>query len=464
MATFSIGGLATGLDMNSIIEKLRTIERQPVVRLQQQHDKLQIKRNAWRDTRMYLENLKLKLADLKLQSTFQSRSVLTSNDDCFSVSATSSAELESYSLEIISLATRHSVVSKMEQDIAWDTLSGEICIAVGSSEAVSIQVDGLSSLVELRDAINSAICSDESPLKVTASIIDNRLVITSDDAGTNNALEFSDSSGDNSILKDLGIITDTGELNQICSAKNAELKVNGLLVTRSSNTISDVIDGVTITLKKETQGLEESFKVFLDVEKAKSAIKAFVDQANSTLDFIQSKLSVGSPEELKSAGDLVSDPTLMRIQTDLRKLMSDLVPSAAGDYKTLAQIGIQLDRYGKLTLDDEKLSKAIEENPEGILSLFTAESGEALGVAKRLDEYITSLTATKDGVIDIKTGGLDNSIKTVRDSIERMEKRVEQRMSTIEKQFIALEIVIAKMQSQQEWLYSQINSFYNARL
>lgn len=461
MATFSIGGLATGLDMNGILEKLEAIERRPVARLQKQQDKLQIRKNAWRDMRRYLDNLKSNLADLKLQSTFQSRSVSMSNVDCFDISAAPSAGLESYTLEITSLATRHSVVSEAESQIAWDTLSGEIFIAVGSNEAVSIDLEGLSSLAELRDAINSATYSDESSLKVTASIIDNRLVITSDDTGTDNALGFSDSSG-TAILKELGIITVTGELNEISSAKNAELKVNGLSVTRSSNAISDVIEGVTVTLKKETQG-QESFKVSQDVAKAKSAVKAFVDQTNSTLEFIQSKLSVGKPEELKSAGDLVSDPTLMRMQSNMRRLVSDSVPNATGDYKTLAQIGVQLDRYGKLTLDDAKLTKAIEENPEGVLSLFAAESGDDLGVAKRLDKYIASLTTTKDGVIDIKTKGLDSSINTLRDSIERMEMRVEQRMITIEKQFIALETAMTRMQSQQDWLYSQINSFYNVK-
>lgn len=460
MATFSIGGLATGLDINSILAQLETIERIPVTRLQQQQDKLQSKRNAWKDVGTYLNNLKTRLTDLKLESTFQSRRVQISNEQYYSVSAASTAEFESYTIEIMTLATRHSVVSKSDEDIAWDTLSGEIYIKVGDNEAVAIDLEGILSLTELRDAINSAKDSEDNPLKVTASIIDNRLVITSDESGTANALEFSDSSSNNGILKELGIITDTDELNEISSAKDAQFKVNGLPVTRSSNTVSDVIEGVTITLKKETQGVE-SFTVSQDVEKATSAIKGFVDQVNSTLDFIQSKLRVANPEELRSAGDLVGDPTLMKIQTDLRRLVSDSVPGASGDYNSLAQVGIQLDRYGKLTLDNEKLSKALEEDPEGVQSLFAVESDDSLGVAKRLDTFITSLTAAKDGVIDIKTSGLDSSIKTVRDSIERMERRIEQRMLNIEKQFVALEVAISRLQAQQDWLYNQITMFNN---
>ena len=200
-----------------------------------------------------------------------------------------------------------------------------------------------------------------------------------------------------------------------------------------------------------------------DIEKAKSAIKAFVDQINSALSFIQSKLDAGSPKDHKSAGALVSDSTLMRIQTELRRLVSDTVQDISGKYKTVSQIGIQLDRYGSLTLDNEKLTKALEENPEDVYQLFVTESDDNSGVAQRLDAYIKHLTASKDGIIDVKTKALDNSMKTFRDSIEKMEKRVEQRMAMIEKQFLALEVAMAKMQSQQNWLSSQVNMLYGSR-
>lgn len=456
MATFSIGGLATGLDMNTILEQLRLYERQPVVRLQEQQEKLQTKRDAWQDIKMYLNNLKSKTSDLKSQGTFRSYSVSTSSSDCFSVSASSATELGTYNLEIISLASCHSVVSKSGQDIAWDAVSGEIYITVGSEEPVTINVNGMTSLVELRDAINSVVPNG------TASIIDNRLVIASKNAGTDNMLSFSDSSGTDAVLKELGIVTDTGNLNELSSATNAEFKINGLLVTRSSNTISDVIDGVSIILKKKTQGVE-TFEITQDIEKAKSAIKAFVDQINSALSFIQSKLDAGSPKDHKSAGALVSDSTLMRIQTELRRLVSDTVQDISGKYKTVSQIGIQLDRYGSLTLDNEKLTKALEENPEDVYQLFVTESDDNSGVAQRLDAYIKHLTASKDGIIDVKTKALDNSMKTFRDSIEKMEKRVEQRMAMIEKQFLALEVAMAKMQSQQNWLSSQVNMLYGSK-
>jgi flagellar hook-associated protein 2 len=356
-------------------------------------------------------------------------------------------------------------------------LSGRFGITVGN-DTVQVQVESNYSLNDIKNAINSAATSQGKSL-VTASVVDNRLVITSNTTGSAGQMRFQDLEG--SVLQALGLIDAQGNLAEgveIQRAQDAVLWVDGLMVTRSANVISDVLPGVTLNLLSVTDAngngqRDPAEEVVLEVkpnqQAAVEAVKKFVEQYNSAMDFIASKLGKTATGE---AGDLFGDPTLARIQQSLRDLVFRKVDITGTKYTSAGTVGLStgayntgsldFDRSGKLTLDETKLVQALEEDPEGVYQLF-ASSG---GLARRLEDYLKQLTrlgtgtnpAVGEGVIGTKQKMLDLTIKDIDNQIARWEDRLARREEQLRRQFTAMESMLGNLQSQANWLAGQIAS------
>ncbi|MDN5346737.1 MAG: flagellar hook-associated protein 2 [Clostridia bacterium] len=301
---------------------------------------------------------------------------------------------------------------------------------------------------------------------VNASIVDNRLIITSKTIGASGAITFSDP---DHILERLGLVDGSGNIlseANIQRAQDARFTVDGLTITRSTNSITDVIPGVTLNLlgitnanANDTIEPEEtiSLEVTNDTQKAVDAVKDLVDQYNSVMDFISIKIGKG--------GDLQGDPTLARIQQSLWKMVTERVAGLAGDYQTPWSIGLStganvgsgtltFDRSGKLTLDTAKLTAALEDNPAAVAAIFTNEGGT--GLAERLDSYLTSLIRSGEGIIPSREKGLQNIMDDLDDQIARLEDRLARKEEQLRRQFTALEQALSALQSQGMWLSTQI--------
>ncbi|GEA16638.1 hypothetical protein E308F_28840 [Moorella sp. E308F] len=469
-----ISGLASGLDTDSIINQLMDIERIPLTRLQQRKDQYNVEKNAWHDIYTRLSNLQSKLTDLKLASTFTGMKATSSNTSALTASAASNAVAGSYKVGIIRLAQAHKVAS-VEQLTADDNNS------LGFSGTFTIKVNGIvrTITVDAGDSLNSISAKiNKSPDEggagdiVTASVIDHRLVIASKTSGANGGIQFNDDATTH-ILNSLKIIdaTDTTKLlagAEIARAQDAEFTIDGLTITRSSNTITDVIQGVTLNLLAvtDTDGngtIEAAETLSLDIgkdtQKAVDAVKAMVDQYNSVMDFISTKAG--------DEGDLQGDPTLARVQSYLWQLMTAEIAGITGPYQTPWSIGIStgatvgsasltFDRSGKLTLDTEKLTAALEDDPAAVMAVFTNDSGT--GLVDRLDDYLTSLVRSGDGIIPSREKSLQDIMDDLDDQIARMEDRLAIKEEQLRRQFTAMEQALAALQSQGNWLAGQIAS------
>ncbi|MGB9919135.1 MAG: flagellar filament capping protein FliD [Moorellales bacterium] len=358
-------------------------------------------------------------------------------------------------------------------------LSGRFSITVGS-EAVEVQVESHYSLNDIKNAINAATVQGKT--LVTASVIDNRLVITSNTVGAAGRMRFEDLEG--SVLQTLGLIDPGGNLAEgaeIQAAQDAVLWLDGLRVTRSGNVINDVLPGVTLNLLAVTDtngnsqrdpAEEVALEVKTNQQAAVEAVRGFVEQYNSVMDFIASKLGKTATGE---PGDLFGDPTLARIQQSLRELVFRKVDITGTPYTSAGTVGLStgayytgslgFDRSGKLTLDEAKLARALEEDPNGVYQLF-ASSG---GLARRLEDYLKQLTrlgagtnpAVGEGVIGTKQKMLDLTLKDIDNQIARWEDRLARREEQLRRQFTAMEAMLGNLQSQANWLAGQITSLQN---
>ncbi|MFS8581264.1 MAG: flagellar filament capping protein FliD [Limnochordales bacterium] len=433
-----ISGIATGLDTETLVQQLMAIERRPLVLMQERKNLLQQQRDAWRDINTRLNNLRDRMAELSRTSLFEGRSAVSSAADVATASATRDAAEARYNIEVVQLAQSHRVASaKLEGAIGY---TGSARLAVGDRDPVVIEIVADDTVHTIAEKIN------EADVAVTARVIDGRLVIQADETGEAHQLKF-----EGALWQTLGITDNYGEIldtAQLQSAQDAVFKIEGLTITRSSNKIDDVIEGVTFTLQGEG---ETVIDIKRDEAAVLDAVRKFVEQYNSTMSFIQSRSSDG--------GVLQGDTLLMRIAFQLRSDITARVGGAGLAYNQLAAVGISIDRHGTMTLNEAKLREALADDPEAVQKLFAAtqDADGFDGVTARLESRFQAWLQAGDGLLAARQKMFGDRMKAIDDSIEQMERRLEIREQNLMRQFIALEEVMAAFQTQAMWLEGQIN-------
>ena len=226
--------------------------------------------------------------------------------------------------------------------------------------------------------------------------------------------------------------------------QHARVKVNGIEIERPSNEV-EVVEGVTFTLRGEGTAV---ITVAKDVSGAVAKIKDVVDQLNSAMDFMSSRLA--------KDGILQGDATLVRLQSSLRLAFMDRADTG-GKLTTLSEIGITFTREGRAELDESKLREALEEDAHGVYLLLagSGEGDEGLGIARRARDLIRGYTQT-GGVIQGRREMFEAQIASAKESIERMEERLERQEERLYRQFTAMEQALASLQTQSVWLQTQL--------
>ncbi len=197
-----------------------------------------------------------------------------------------------------------------------------------------------------------------------------------------------------------------------------------------------------------------------DPEKIISAVKEFVSQYNSTMSFIGEQLKVGDPSSsTNKVGALVGDSALVRLQTQLRSLVTSTVGTGSNTIKNVKDIGITVDRYGSATLDEAKLKSMISENPTAIEKLFTTT--EKNGVADSMHALIDTFVSKKNGIISTKATTYDKMLKDISKQVEQFNERLVKKREYYVKKFTALDTAMMQAESQMNYLMSQMDSSSN---
>lgn len=438
--SFSIGGLGTGLDTNLIIQQLMEIERGPINLLQDQQSKIQADLSAWQTVESNLNTLQQSVDGLS--DIFNQMTTIVNNPDIVNVTADSTATPSTYNLDVIQLAQAHTIASDPQIDSTSALgLSGTFQI-----NGVDITVNTTDSLTDIQSIINNT-----SGTGVNATIIDNQLVLKSNLTGTANEITLIDDSGTN-ILQSLGLLDGTESIkNELLAPKDAQFTLDGLNITRSSNEITDVIEGVTLDLKNlgSTQ-----FAVNKDIDGMIERIKDLVDAYNNTAD----KLNSLTENDGKLQGDL----TLNQIKYKLRRNLTDPI-NTTSSINQLALIGITTDRYGKVSVNETELRDALTNNFSDVKALFFAQQSTDgySGIIERLDNYL-SIVLDTTGPVNGTQDMLQERIDDIDEQIESLEYRMDLREKTLRQQFIAMEKAVALMNNQMAWLQSQIASLYSS--
>jgi len=282
---------------------------------------------------------------------------------------------------------------------------------------------------------------------VTASIIDYHLVLSRNETGINSQIELSDTAG-GLLTTELGLLNADGTFqHELVAPQDAQFSIDGLTVTRHSNTVSDAIGGITLTLKQETTTPVE-MTVSTDSEAVLEGINELIDSYNAAVKILDTEVSKG--------GRLRGESMLISLRSRLRQALSDAVAGATSDYDRLAAVGVTTNRDGTLELDEDELLAALADDPDGLQYLFLDESD---GIKVRLDSILDPYLEV-NGLLDSHRDHYEGEIDRLQDRMERLEDRLELRRKHLYQKYTEMERMLSNLQMQSNWLAAQISSIY----
>lgn len=508
-----IGGLASGIDTDSVIKDLMRAHRTRLTRYQQDKTLLEWKQQDYRNINNLLRALRDATFNLRLQGTFLKKSAVSSQESVVTATAGPNAQ-GTYDIVVTRLA---SVATKAGKTLSADPAhridpsaslwSQQHLFADGSAadpdasvnfvwgsegDRFSFTINGetftFSNQASLNQIISAINANDKAGVTMFYDSFSDKVVIATKATGDNKAgdeIVFDDPSGFlNGLLQFSGAVETGGE--------NAQFSINGFVTQRTTNTFE--MNGVTFTLKGVSPDPLQPARVTVntDTEAIYNAITEWVKVYNSTIESIYAELreprypdyrpltdeqiqeqeltdtQIDKWEEKARSGLLKNDRLIAGEMSKIRMAVSSIVEGLDDDYNSLSAIGITTGAYhenGKLHIDEDKLRKVVESNPEQVMKLFTNSSDDEgeVGIARKL---YTQLEYAIDRIADLAGNDgdtVDSSFigEQIR-SINRVISNEEARLQRIEdrywRQFTELERLVAQLNSQSSWLLSMFSS------
>lgn len=436
----NFAGLASGLDTGAIIDALVGVERSRanIYNNQKADTKQQISTVA--NLTGLLKDLDTTLDGFSKANEIRQMSVESTNEDRIQLTSSGAATPGNFAMRVTNLAKAETSQSNTYATAdAGVVAAGTLDITVGAEAMVSISYDATDSLHEIAEKITN------SGVDATASVLfdgtNYRIMITSEQSGVANAMTFAET-GDT-----LGLTNVNAEL---IAAEDAAFTMNGVAITRPSNTVTDVINGVSLQLVGEAQVGEADtiVQISQDTTATKEKLQEFVDGYNKVMTLINKEMTYSG--ETKGAGSLFGDSTLRLMQRTLNRLVTSSYTNGSGA-TSLGILGLEMDNTGKLTIDTTKLDNTLSSDPRAIDNIFAGDGGND-GVTKVLQDLVESYTRTGDGLLTSKTESLNGRIKVFDAQIERIETSATRLAEQLNKQFSALEQAMTQLNSQRSYL------------
>ncbi len=441
-------GAGAGFDTKKIVEALVNAEKAPTeARIKSKIAESEAKISGLGQAVSILNVVKdaaLRLNDAKDFKTF---AVSNSQTSAFSASSTTSERAGSNNITVSQIAQEQRSVSNgfASETATFSTGSVTLSISVGATSATTTDITVTdASLQGTVTAINAA------NLGVTAEIVDTGV------AGDRYRIQLI---GETGAEKAFSLTSDDDSISfsSVQSASDAQLNVNGIDFTRSTNVIDDVLTGVSLTLNTVTDGAA-NLNISQDNAEARANIVDFVAIYNEAQR--QMKELVNSSAD----GALAGDSIFRSLTTSLRSIVLGSSSSGSGDISNLSDMGISVARTGELVVDDAKLDNALANNYSDVIQMFSANtddqaasSSDAAGLAGDITKLITNATDS-DSYLVTQQATLATGNSEREEQLEALAERMERVEERYNRQFLAMQQIIDQMNSTKE---SMENSFAN---
>ena len=458
MSTITSLGIGSGLDLNGLLDQLRDSERGRLEPLARQREAQEAKLSAFGKLQGALSAFQSAAGTLNDSSLFASVSSNVTGSSVTSA-ASSDAALGRFDVNVTQLARSQSIATQEGHGFAeGDTFSAGTLEFETDAGTFDVSVGAGDSLADVRDSINAA---GEG---ITASIVNDgdptnpfRLVLTTDETGEDagiTSINFDGGGTETRLNFDATDIANGDTMDQVVAAQNAELTADGINITSQSNRVEEPIQGVTLDL---VQTGDSTVNVQHDNLSVREAISAFVDSFNSLRE-TTGELTSFNPET-GEAGELLGDRVLRTVESRLSRTLSGGV--AEGEFRTLSEIGISLQRDGTLQLDNARLNDVLANDREALTEFFTGQSDDS-GMAGAVSQTLSQVLGDS-GLLDNARSGVQSRITSIDNRTERMEVSIGRTIERFRSQFANLDSMVAEMNQTSSFLTQQFDNL-NAML
>jgi flagellar hook-associated protein 2 len=404
-------GAGSGINTTQLVDDLIAIERSATDEiLDNNEQKYESQISGYGALRSAMTSIQDSLNLLVDSDTFNGRNVSFPTTDILTpTSVSAEALVGEYSVEVTALAASHSLssddaalYSDAESIVGNGTLTfsfgdwdGGAFTANGTKESQVITIDDSNNTLEgIRDAINAANFGVQASVINTGSGYQLQLVGPS---GANNEMEIVVAEGTPTGLSALAYNVGNLNMDENQTGADAALKVNGLAITRESNQLDDVITGLEMTLNNASVGETVAITISEDKTLGENTIREFIDGYNTFLTTVEGLTGTETSEEDASLGSLVSDASAKSMINQIRSSIATTITGLSGNYTALANIGIETELDGSLSIDEDLLQAALDDNYSDVVSLFTSTTSSSNSLVD-----ITRVTpTTKAGSFDV---------------------------------------------------------------
>ena len=463
------------IDVSSLVSELVTADSQPLYQLQSQQSGVQSKLSAYGQLQSALSSLQTATSALTLGSAFSAEAATVTGNGV-SATVTGTPPTGSYSVNVSQLAQAESAASApvagaspvigtgtLKRQLGTYNQTGNTFTAQSGSSPVNITINSSNdTLGGIAAAINSASAG------VTASIVtDNsgsRLVLSSSNTGAANgfSMTVSDSDGNNTDMSGLSqlafdptAMAGAGQnmsLTQL--GQDAKYSVNGLNLTSSSNVVTTAINGLTLNLTQAPptgSTLQAQVSVATDNTSVSNSVNTFVQAYNSVVKLEQSLTAYDT--STSTASVLTGDMTTNQISSQLSSILGSQLSGGSSGYSWLANVGIDFNQDGTLSLNTTTFDNALAANPNAVSQMFTSVSGTGSqqGFATQLNNAITSMLSPTGSLTEAQTS-TQATITDMGNQITQIQGQLSQEQTQLTAQYSQLDAALVSAQQEQSAL------------
>jgi len=428
MAGITMSGM-NGIDFNTILDAVMEYESQPLKAMQDAQAKVQNQDTAFVSLAGLISALQTPVTSLTSSSAFTGIATTSSDPSIVTAALGDGGLAGQYDVSITQRAKNQVTKSTSGYTAVTDIAAtgGSISFTIDGATTDPITISADTTLSELKDLIN------DQDSGVIASIVNDgtnyKLIISSRETGETHGFTINNSlaNGQGTVVAfAVGQNATTGNAQ---NGQNALLNVNGIDIESDSNTVSDAIPGMTLSLLKVG---DASINVSSDYTSLKDSLKAIVTQYNKVRQF----------NTQQTKGVLGGDPVLRGVLHDIKTVLLT-ANSNGGRYKYLSEIGLELTSSGDLKLDETKLNTAITSYSDDLEKLFQG-NGVTDGALDSLKTTLANLDGSA-GLIKTARDGIQTTLSGFKDKIERQQLRLEIRRQELMRQYAAADQAMSRL-------------------
>jgi flagellar hook-associated protein 2 len=469
MATISSAGVGSGLDVNTIITKLMAIESQPLDNLKTAATTIQTQISEVGKIKSAMSTLQDAASKLA-STTFWNQTTGSSSSTAVGVTTSSSALATSYNVQVSAIAAAQSVASPAFASSTTTLPAGSLHIELGAwgagqtsftpkadATAVDITVEATDTVASLRDKINAAGAG------VTASILTDstgaRLVLTSSSTGAANAFRTSVTGGGTLAGLAYDPSSGAGTATRTQAASDAAATINGLAISSASNTLANVVDGVTLTLNSTTT-TAATVTIAPDTATIKKTLQDFATAYNGVAKLVTTDTKYDATN--KKAGVLQGDSAITGLLSRMRSVLG-MTSAASASFARLSDVGFEQQRDGTLNVNATRLDNAVA-NLSQLKTAFTAVNAtdaSLSGFGTRFRALASDVLGI-DGSLSTRSQGLSDKLARNKDNQDQLQTRLDQTQVRLEKQYTALDATMGTLSSLSTYVTQQVAAWNKA--